>query len=413
MTSMKWLKRTFQIACVTASVIVMLAFVAVQFQQRLLQWRAEQLMADMHRIRLYQSNWTDAQRLMSRWGAWGHYDGSCTAEGCRYSVRLTDASERATHSLRPGRFELLVLNRVYSLYRWLGGRYSIIYLAFVVQDGIILRTYVYVNVQVPPKLLDFEDDGYLLMVGATSQQALRDTEGGGSVRGRDDDLAQHPYYKAGRPDGCSTCKMVGITYSTHTPQEEIEQLTSFDMSCLTRFFPCKLPEDLLPAAKQWHFYHRNEMLGIDQQSKWPPPKTCHIPIWALARDSGTVLVVDAVSISQEKNDESMSAWATLKVITYLKGTQHWPIGSTLKVFPFPGLPSFELAEHLRAGNRYVILPVEGLYGTPWNYGPAKNATNDPRIALVRCGLQEDTPDVRRELEKGFTQNDNLRGPELR
>jgi len=28
-------------------------------------------------------------------------------------------------------------------------------------------------------------------------------------------------------------------------------------------------------------------------------------------------------------------------------------------------------------------------------------------------VQEDTPEVRRELEKGFAQNDNLRGPELR
>jgi hypothetical protein len=286
-------------------------------------------------------------------------------------------------------------------------------LAFVVQDGVILRTNVSVNVQVPPKLLDFEDEGYILIVGATSQQALHDTEGGGHVRGLDEDLAQHPYYKAGRPDGCSTCMMVGITYSTHTPQEEIERLTSFDMSCLTRFFPCKLPEDLLPAAKQWHFYHHDDMLGIDQKSKSLPSKACNIPLWALARDSGTVLVVDAVSISQEKSDESTSAWATMKVITYLKGTQHWPVGSTLKVLPFGGLPSFELAEHLRAGNRYVILPVEGFYGIPGNYGPTMDATNAPRIALERCGLQADTPDVRRELEKGFTQNDNLRGPELR
>lgn len=413
MTSMKLLKRTVQIACITASVLVIPTFLAVQFQQRLLQWRAEQLMADMHQIRLYQSNWADAQRLMSRWGAWGHYDGSCTAERCRYSVRLTDESERAAHSLRPDTFEWLVRNGGYSLYRWFGGRYSIIYLAFVVQDGIILRTNIYVNVQVPPKLLDFEDDGYLLMVGATSQQALHDTEGGGHVRGRDEDLAQHPYYKAGRPDGCSTCMMVGITYSTHTPQEEIERLTSFNMSCLTRFFPCKLPEDLLPAAKQWHFYHEDDMLyGIDQQSKSLPPKACDIPLWALARDSGTVLVVDAVSISQEKNDEYTSEWATVKVITYLKGAQHWPVGSTLKFF-FPFSGPFELAEHLSAGNRYVILPVETFYGTPGNYGPAKDATNDPRIALEWCGLQEDTPDVRRELEKGFTQNDNLRGPELR
>jgi hypothetical protein len=37
----------------------------------------------------------------------------------------------------------------------------------------------------------------------------------------------------------------------------------------------------------------------------------------------------------------------------------------------------------------------------------------PWLHLVRCGVQEDTPEVRRELAKGFAQNDNLRGPELR
>ena len=69
---MKWLKRTVQVVCVIALVLVMLAFVLVQFQQNLLRWRGERLMADMHRIRLYQSNWADAQRLMHRWGEWGH-----------------------------------------------------------------------------------------------------------------------------------------------------------------------------------------------------------------------------------------------------------------------------------------------------------------------------------------------------
>jgi hypothetical protein len=35
----------------------------------------------MHQIRLYQSTWADALRLMHRWGSWGHYDGTCTLRG--------------------------------------------------------------------------------------------------------------------------------------------------------------------------------------------------------------------------------------------------------------------------------------------------------------------------------------------
>jgi len=413
---MKLLMRTLRVVCVTALVLVVLSFAAIQFAQNLLRWRAERLMADMHRIRLYQSNWGDAQKLMNRWGAWGHYDGTCTASECRYAISLTDESERASHFFKPGTLDWLIRHRAYTLYRWLGGRYSSINLAFVVQDGTIWRTSVYVNVQVPPKLLAPEDEGYLLIVGATSQQALRDTEGGGHVRGADDDLARHPYYKAGRPGGCEICMMVGITYSTHTPQAEIERLTSFDMSCLTRFFSCKLPEDLLPAAKQWHIYHDDELYAIDQRSKSLPPRACDIPLWALVRDSGTVLVVDAVSISQERNYESTNEWAAVKVVTYLNGAQRWPVGSMLRVLPFGGesnLPPFELPENLKAGNRYVILPVEDFYGTPELFGAANDSTNEPRIRLPRCGLQEDTPEVRRELKKGFAQNDKLRGPELR
>jgi len=58
--------------------------------------------------------------------------------------------------------------------------------------------------------------------------------------------------------------------------------------------------------------------------------------------------------------------------------------------------------------RYVILPSEYFYGKPDESG----SETDP-IIPVRCGVQEDTPEVRRELEKGIAQNDNLRGPELR
>jgi hypothetical protein len=60
------------------------------------------------------------------------------------------------------------------------------------------------------------------------------------------------------------------------------------------------------------------------------------------------------------------------------------------------------------GERYIILPSEFSYGKPDESGVGGDL-----IAPFRCGVQQDTPEVRRELEKGFAQNDNLRGPELR
>jgi hypothetical protein len=413
---MRWIKCAFRIVCATALAVLVLAYAIVQFQQNLLRWRAEQLMVDMHRIRLYQSNWADAQRLMQRWGEWGHYDGNCTPTDCKYAIELTDGSGRALETLRPSTFDWLMRFKAYTLYRWLGGRYSIIRFTFIVQDGAILRTEFYVNLEVPPKLLDFEDEGYVLIVGAKSQQALRHFKGSPHVKGSDDDLAEHLYYKAGRPGGCEGCMMVGITYSTHTPQAEIEQLTSFDMSCLTRLISCKTPEDLLPAAKLWHIYHDDELYAISQQSKLLPPKPCDIPLWAVARDSGTVLVVDAVSAPQPDARDSSTEWTTAKVVTFLKGKPLWPVGATVNVLPFQGqmaFPPFKQAERLELGRRYVILPIEEAYGTLEPFDSPNEPSSEPRIGLPRCGVQEDTPEVRSQLEKGFAQNDNLRRPELR
>ena len=65
------------------------------------------------------------------------------------------------------------------------------------------------------------------------------------------------------------------------------------------------------------------------------------------------------------------------------------------------------AEEMVPGKRYMVLPHEDTYGEPDRYA------DESEIDPYRCGVQEDTPEVRRELEQGFAQNDNLRGPELR
>ena len=174
MACKKWILRILRVAGLAALAVVLLAFAAVQFQQWLLRWRAERLMADMHQIRLYQSTWADAQRLMHRWGAWGHYDGSCTAAECRYEIDLTNACWPSQQEERTGICAGSPRNRAtYETYSLLGGRWALIHSAFIVQDGTIWRTITWVNIAVAPKLLDGDDLGYALMAGAKSQQALR------------------------------------------------------------------------------------------------------------------------------------------------------------------------------------------------------------------------------------------------
>jgi H+/Cl- antiporter ClcA len=57
MTFRKWAVRIVWLAGGLVVLVVLVAFLAIQIQQRTLRWRAERLSADMHTIRLYQSTW--------------------------------------------------------------------------------------------------------------------------------------------------------------------------------------------------------------------------------------------------------------------------------------------------------------------------------------------------------------------
>jgi hypothetical protein len=58
-------------------------------------------------------------------------------------------------------------------------------------------------------------------------------------------------------------------------------------------------------------------------------------------------------------------------------------------------------EHLVPGRRYIVFPIG-------NDSRQEHVTKDSPLSFERCGVLEDTPEVRRELEKGFAQNDTLR-----
>jgi hypothetical protein len=125
----RWFLRILRVACLLVLALALLTLATVQFQQRLLRRRAEELMADIHQIHLYRSTWADAQGLITRWGAWGHYDGTCTAAECRYQITLTDVSQ--------SKFGWLIQHGGFRIYSLLGGRISRLGVSFTVQDGTI------------------------------------------------------------------------------------------------------------------------------------------------------------------------------------------------------------------------------------------------------------------------------------
>ncbi len=396
--------RILRVTCLTVLALVLLTWATVQIQQRLLRHRAELLMADMHQIRLYRSTWADAQRLMTRWGAWGHYYGTCTAEKCRYRITLTDIS-----GSKFGRW--IIRRRGLRVYSLFGGRASRLVVSFTVQNGTIWRETAAIAVAASPRQLTLVDDFPTLIVQTKSRQRLRSSGDDWWILGTDDQLATHPYYKAGRPGGCTFCREAVVTYSTRTPSPEIDRLTSFNFSCLTQFFSCVELEQLLPAAKEWHLYHEDDPA---MQQSIPLAKRCDIPIWVIARDTRYALLVEGISTRNVKMPGFSLVEATntitngpdwdktearVKVLAPLKGDPPWTKGAVVLAHPYEGTP--EAAEHLSPGKHYIVFPVGGDRRD-------QILTKESPIELDRCGVWDDTSENLHEAERGIAQNDGLR-----
>jgi hypothetical protein len=400
--------------------LILITFLAVQIQQRVLRWRAERLLADMHQIRLYQSTWADAQWLMHRWGAWGHYDGSCTVASCKYGIEMGNIAYYNTRIPRHAWLDWLLMHDRFNLYNWFGGRGSVFQASFTIHDGTIWRDSTSIGVEVLRRRIrtgNNDDLQWSLSVGAGSYQRLhRAIENWTPFMGAsEDELAGHPYYKVGRPGGCMiNCQIVSVYYSTHTPPAQIERLTWYDFSCFTRFDPCTHIEDLLPAAKEWHLYDNayessptvpipSPLPSIAKTSPLPPPCS-NIPVWAQARDARYVLSVEALSTEIVKNQENNREVAKVRVVSSLKEPAPWLPGAIVSAQGFYWLndisPSSE-DEHMVPGRRYIVFAIG-------NDKRDQLVTKDSPLRFERCGVREDTPEIQHELRNGFAQNDTLR-----
>jgi hypothetical protein len=207
-----------------------------------------------------------------------------------------------------------------------------------------------------------------------------------------------------------------ITYSIALPRSQAQQLTSFDLSCITRWKPCLFPEDILPAARPWHIYYPYDPARVELPE---PPLPCEIPVWTLGRDAISVSSIDVLSSVVETNEQGGSPFEKAKVRLggVLKGSVPWPDHSILFVQPYSGEqvnPPLEPPEHLKTGGRYLLLVTYHLQDSDLNHPlvPFELIDGSPGIRLDRCGALDDTPQNRADLARGFAQTDALRVPEF-
>jgi hypothetical protein len=169
-------------------------------------------------------------------------------------------------------------------------------------------------------------------------------------------------------------------------------------------------EELLPAAQEWHLYDSEYESGPTVSAPQPRPltesyvpKPCkNIPAWAMARDSRYVLSVEVLSEKTVGDGEYHHDVAKMRVISSLKEPAPWLPGALVSAYlnwERDGSPPTEV-DRLLPGKQYIVFAIG-------NDQRDQILSKDSPLKFERCGVREDDPEIRRELEKGFAQNDSL------
>jgi hypothetical protein len=256
-------------------VVIAITFAMIQVGQHIARHRAERLLADIRSLQLENSTWSDAQKLMIRWGKWGHYDGSCDASRCDYAIRFTDWAGEL-----PGFYHRQLLYPVVRLAMLFHAHMPYVQAEFKVQDGLVSEVSFMVWTEVPkgygpgwdengpepPGYVEYKTGEYALLGFAKSTEHPRSFD-----RGPRDEA--HQEYFMGPPSGCEGCLGFDTEFTAATSREDLDWLMGFDFSCITRWSPCTVTSDLMPVAWNKYAAERKENMGtgLPVKQRFPTP----------------------------------------------------------------------------------------------------------------------------------------------
>lgn len=345
---------------VLAPVVCLAAYVPIQ--QHILRWRAERLLADIRQIQMGKSTWAGAQRLMTKWGAWGKCEGSCGAEYCEYSIMLPDTLQELTnHFLEQTQSEKQEERHFYwgwelRLYSVLGGRISQIHASIRVKNGIIwTKSYALYTAS---SFYEYGVEEFLI------GSAYGTTRFANSVDRPT--LNLHPEYSltaAGRCEGCddgfcTVCQMIQAVSTPFANPGIVDQLFEFNLGCISNWWQCNEPKEIMPTV--WRLYkHDRELLA--KRSKQMGERDwarCDSPIDTLGRDYAFALLTEVAKIQTSPDSGLTKYVASLRGLKSLKNRAAF--GAALLKEPLIGwsdaiLPGGIRMAQLKPGSQIILL----------------------------------------------------------
>jgi hypothetical protein len=362
--------------------VVVLALVAglavfVQIQQRILRWRAERLLADMRELQSHKSNWADAQKIMTRWGAWGSYESSCTQVECRYHIYLQDS----VSSFLRKHWEQIPFPRMldYPL-ALIGEKGASASANFRIERGIVAESRYDLRVLVIFGNSRDSTGGYDL-IGIESQSA------NGFGPNFITDRLLHPEYWIGVTGGCLGCIKFMTEFTPLAGREKISQLTDFNFSCITRWFSCTKEADIMPSA--WKQY-QEELTS--RQAREDAFDQCTVPLEFFGSDDENIAVAEVISRHAIRAPYGAQLATRLRVTRILKGQIKWPLNKAEDAMVYD-----RYVDTLRwnsteivAGKRYILLADID-----------KNHSGNNEVAINECGVIPYTEQNLSAIQRGI------------
>ena len=385
---------------ITVLLIFLVVCTAGELRQRILVYRAESLLSDLHSLRLHKSTWEDAERLMTRWGRWGHYEGSCTSQDCLYVITLHDLTAPVNNNVAewPSRATYL-LAAFRLLPRQWGGGLRLMQTMFLVQNGIVVRSGISIDMTPSPFAKGAQSTccGSELIMSVRNQASL-----GLPESWEEDQRNRHPDYKIWRPGGCTFCLMGRVTYADSISSEDAAALSDFQLSCATRWSSCLTLEELDPAAHAWHLYESPWGDPPEKTTSRPMPLGCTVPAYALGRDAVGIVSVEAledgISLGEDADGTAHES-SRVRFIAELKGDSPWRTDSILKVLsrgtPFDD--KMRRPAHLVKNQRYFLMLGKD------------DPANGDYVALGNCGITAEDIASDQEVRRGITSDDRING----
>jgi hypothetical protein len=336
--------------------------VFVQIQQHILRRRAERLLADMRELQSHKSTWDDAQKIMTRWGAWGSYEGSCTQEKCIYHIYLQDSvnSFLSKHWMQipfPGLIDFpLAL---------IGEKEASASADFRVEKEIVAESRYELRVLV---LFGNSRDP----VGGYDLDGIEWQNAKGFGPNFRESRLLHPEYWIGVTGGCEGCIKFMTEFTPLAGREKIRELTNFNFSCITRWISCVKESDIMPMA--WKQYREEES---GRQERMEAFEQCKVPLEFFGLEEENIAIVDVISRQANRSPDNAELAARLRVVRPLKGRIEWPLNKVEDAVVYDQYIDSRKwsTSDLVAGQTFILLGEIG-----------KDQTGKYEASLDNCGV---------------------------